>query len=186
MWACWCEIKMGIFLSILLVTMATRDANMVSYFSVYTVAKDVSHINMINTSMYPVILYTVFRRNTMSCILEYCYRRSVCVCSSVHVCVGVPHEKFLSQIHHCFTISQMVTDTANITIVDTGGHPWDFDWHIYIWPWPIQMSKARSCISTVNISLTVTDMANSLLDYYHKLVSHWLSIGIFMFDLGPF
>ena len=38
---------------------------------------------------------------------------------------------------------------------------WPFDWHIYIWPWPILKVKVKVMhILTVNISQAMTDRAN--------------------------
>ena len=38
---------------------------------------------------------------------------------------------------------------------------WHFDWHIYIYPWPILKVRVNVMhISSINISQTVTDRAN--------------------------
>ena len=58
----------------------------------------------------------------------------------------------------------------------------DFDWHIYICPWPIVMVKVMH-ISTANISQTVSDIENILPSERKSDIGFWLTC---TFDLDSF
>ena len=58
-------------------------------------------------------------------------------------------------------ILQTATDRTNISIANTERCIWPFDWHINIWPWPVENSMAKGMhILTVNISHGVAYRAN--------------------------
>ena len=53
----------------------------------------------------------------------------------------------------------LVTDRIKYYYHQITSHAWTFDWHIYIWPWPILKVKVKVMhISTMNSLEMVTDM----------------------------
>ena len=65
-------------------------------------------------------------------------------------------------------------------------HIWAFDYHIYIWPWPILMVKVKVIHTwTMNISKKVTDRVNTTIAIKYE-VEYGLSISVFRFDLRLF
>ena len=69
--------------------------------------------------------------------------------------------KYSNRVHwevHLWLSHKWWPDRTNIA---TESRMWPFDWHIYVWSWPIPKTMIKvGHISTVNISETVTDMAN--------------------------
>ena len=82
-------------------------------------------------------------------------------------------------------ILQTVTDQTNIAIANTAIRMWTFNWHNYIWPWPILKITVKVMhISTINILQTVRDRANIAIA---KTESHmWPFNCHITFDHGPF
>ena len=73
-------------------------------------------------------------------------------------------------------ISQMVKDTANVTIVIKYGHIWDFDYNISILPWSALNVKVKVMqISTTNVS----NRANITVAIKYEIACCFFSISIF-------